>query len=113
MNNSENSIAPFRIGQIVTCVESHPNLPIVRKGNQFAILGIKMGCHGWVVDIGIESGNEIGIPLRCNQCGKTGIISDGIWWIGAFRFSTPKEQTFPSMTTKEIVKKELKLVSLN
>lgn len=111
--NPLNNLQPFYIGQLVTCIESHPELPIVRKGNQFTVLGIKMNCHNtWMVDIGI-SGNPKGKKEFCTECGKGGQVSDGIWWIGAFRFSVQKEQSFPIMTTKEIVKKELKLVSLN
>lgn len=106
------NLPPFYVGQLVTCIESHPDLPIVRKGNQFTVLGIKMGCHNnWQVDIGI-SGNDKGVLEKCTVCNKTG-LSDGIWWIGAFRFTSTKESSFPSMTAKEIVTKELKLVSMN
>lgn len=58
METPLNNLPPFYVGQQVICVESHPELPIVRKGNQFTILGIKMGCHGWVVDIGILSAKK-------------------------------------------------------
>jgi len=85
----------FYVGQEVVAIRDHSQ-GIFKKGQEFVIRGIKKGCCGIDLDIGMNESVYISV---CD-CGRE-TIEHGCLWFNSNRFS-PKQQL--SETTYNEVK---------
>lgn len=112
MKNLKN-LPPFYAGQIVKANCNHRSGLI--KGNKYKILDIKLGHCSFIVNIGLllPDGFSKNLAL-CTTCNKV-YTSDtkGSWWLKVDRFDSVQESPFPSLTMKEVVKKEQLLTCMN
>ena len=111
-----NNLPPFYVGQKIVYITGH-NMP---KDSIHIVKGIKISCcEGYAVNVGIktkryfEHKNNGITHIRCSKCKRISEIDDFFNWILASSFRPLQESPFPSLTMKEVVKEESKLVSLN
>lgn len=69
--------APFHIGQQVVAVESGLD---IEKGQEYTVLGLRLVCCSWLVDVGIKVPYEA--DMRCFKCKYIEAVQKGsIWWV--------------------------------
>lgn len=111
-----NKLCPFYVGQKVIYITGIK----MKKNSLHTVTGIfKDPCGCWTIFINneiietltIKEGEEYD---ECDICAKRnikGTVASGGWMPSSFR--SVEESPFPNMTLKEVIKKELTLVSLN
>jgi hypothetical protein len=111
MNNLTN-LPPFYVGQKVIYITGH-NMP---KDSVHTVLDIKKDIFGcWRIYVKPIGLSYSGSNVKCSSCEKIFNSSNSLSadYIIFTSFRALKESPFPSMTAKEVITKELKLVSLN
>lgn len=106
---SKINLPPFYIGQRVV---SLLNTCLLKKGSEFKILGIKKGCCGWTVYVGIKT--PYGFDYReCQRCGKKDKIKSGEFFYFESTCFAPIEENFETISYKEVIRIEKPLTCSN
>lgn len=103
-----NNYPPFFVGQEVVCVLDHSQ-GLFKKGQEFVVFGVMLGCCEWEVNIGIKNRRSIGSITLCGCCGKSSYWTDDIWWLSSSCFA-PKDQ-FKAISFTKVMETELTSVN--
>lgn len=109
MENNLNNLPPFYVGQKVVYITGN-NMP---KNSIHIILGIiRMPCGCWVLDIGKKRSSFKRLTCMLHDYSKKVMDSD-VNYFNSTSFRPLLESPFPSLTFKEVIKKERELISMN
>lgn len=106
------SIPPFYVGQEVVANRDH-SLGDYKKGDQFIVNSIFMGCCGWEVTIGIihtEKYTEYSECLRCNKRDFIGYGNQSHYNAQSF---SPKLEIKDFISMKQLAEQQLELIAAN
>lgn len=104
-------LPPFYIGQTVICLKTVIKKSII-KDITYKVDGIQKCPHGtYYISCGVKH-NLKKVNSFCTCCNSK--MNDyGYYWEFTKNFSPLQESTFPSLTFKEVIKKEKELISMN
>jgi len=106
------TLPPFYVGQEVVANCDH-HQGAFKKGDEFKITAILMGCCAWEVTIGILSTPEHSGFIRCTICYVRRPNPVGTQWLfKASRFS-PKIEISGFISMRELAEKQLETIGAN
>lgn len=112
MENQLNNLPPFYIGQKVVSLQTHKGQV---KGEIYTVTGVfQCVCKSYLISWGAPHGIA-GARCNChNCCSFMPVPSNNPYWVAPQEYFAPiQENPFPSLTMKQVIKKEAPLVCMN